>query len=216
LDRPIIRRNIPKWAFFIFNVTFISLIQSILLMAFSAAPAYTILLSSQFEKDITAADLAYFFIEFGLILSEWVSDGQQWDFHAAKHKYQKDAKVPKGFDQEELDRGFVTSGLWAYSRHPNFTAEQLIWFFLYQWSCFATNVLYNWTFVGIGFLILIFQGSTWLTELISVGKYPEYAEYQRNVGMFMPVSFKPYKTTVPQPKIIRTSELAKRQSRKSK
>ncbi len=101
-------------------------------------------------------------------------------YQTAKHQYQKDAKVPRGWNQADLDRGFVTSGLWAFSRHPNFFAEQSIWFVLYQWSCFATNSLYSYTFAGSAALILLFQGSTWLTELITAGKYPEYpAGWQR-------------------------------------
>lgn len=131
------------------------------------------------------------------------------DFHAAKHKYQAEAKVPKDFKytQADLDRGFNTSGLWAYSRHPNFAAEQLVWFVLYQWSCFATKNLYSYTFAGSAALIFLFQGSTWLTELITVGKYSEYPKYQKQVGMFLPKSLSPYKT--PLPKIIRTSDFAK-------
>jgi steroid 5-alpha reductase family enzyme len=107
----------------------------------------------------------------------------------------------------------VTSGLWAYCRHPNFTAEQTIWYILYQWSCYATKVMYSWTGFGVMFLMMLFQGSTWLTELITAGKYPEYKHYQRLVGMQIP-TLTPYKT--PAPKIIRTSELAKRQEEKEK
>ncbi len=34
--------------------------------------------------------------------------------------------------------------------------------------------------------LALFQGSTWLTEKISARKYPEYREYQKRVGMFVP------------------------------
>jgi steroid 5-alpha reductase family enzyme len=185
-------------------------------MAFSAAPAYTILLANQIEKDITVADLVYFSIEVGLVVSEWFSDGQQWDFQTAKYKYLGDAKLPEGHNQADLDRGFIASGMWAYSRHPNFAAEQIIWLTLYHWGCYATQVPYGWTFGGAAFLVMLFQGSTWLTELITAGKYPEYAQYQKKVGMFIPSSLRPYKTTAAQPKIIKTSELAKRQAKKQK
>ena len=63
---------------------------------------------------------------------------------------------------------------------------------------------------------MLFQGSTWLTEAISAGKYPEYSEYQKQVGRFIPSSFKGYSAPVHQPKIIRTSELLKRQQEKAK
>lgn len=115
-------------------------------------------------------------------------------YQSAKQEYNKDAKLPRGWRQDDLDRGFITSGPWAYSRHPNFLAEQAIWFVLYQWSCYATKTLFSWTFAGSASLILLFQCSTLLTEAITSGKYPEYSEYQKQVGMFIPKSFYPYKS----------------------
>ncbi|TPX12061.1 uncharacterized protein E0L32_007176 [Thyridium curvatum] len=208
----IVRKNIPAWLFHLFNLTFISFIQSILLFLI-AAPAYPLLLSSQFESELSTADMAYVVMELSLVLSEWFSDQQQWDYQTAKKQYQTTAKVPQGYTQAELDRGFVTRGLWAYSRHPNFAAEQSIWLVLYQWSCFATKTLYSWAAVGPSFLVLLFQGSTWLTELITSGKYPDYSDYQSQVGMFVPLGLG-YRPSPPkQPKVIRTSELAKKQKK---
>lgn len=137
------------------------------------------------------------------------------DYQNTKREYRETAKVPRGsnFSHEDLERGFITSGLWAYCRHPNFTAEQTIWFVLYQWSCYATKVMYSWTGIGSLSLIMLFQGSTWLTELITQGKYPDYKHYQRQVGMTIP-SLTPYKK--PEPTVLRTSELGKRQQSKEK
>ncbi|KAI0386094.1 DUF1295-domain-containing protein [Hypomontagnella monticulosa] len=212
----IIRRNVHPALFFVFNITFISFIQSILLF-FLAAPTYIILVASTIEQDISAGDISFTAIQLALILSEWFSDQQQWDFHEAKHEYQKTAKVPRGcgFSQEDLDRGFITSGLWAYCRHPNFAAEQSIWCILYQWSCYASKTFYSWAAAGPIFLIMIFQGSTWLTELISSGKYPEYKYYQEQIGAHIP-SLTPYRTPTATPKVIRTSDLAKQQKAKQK
>lgn len=66
-----------------FNVTFISFIQSILLFAFSCGPAYVIMLSTRFEPEISASDLYWFSIELLLVFSEWVSDGQQWGMYSS-------------------------------------------------------------------------------------------------------------------------------------
>jgi steroid 5-alpha reductase family enzyme len=139
------------------------------------------------------------------------------DYQTAKKEYQKTAKIPRGcgYTVEDLNRGFITSGLWAYCRHPNFTAEQTIWFVLYQWSCYAGNVAYSWAGSGPLFLIMLFQGSTWLTELLTDGKYPEYKYYQKQVGVLLP-SLRPYKAPIATPKIIRTSDLAKREKAKQK
>ena len=135
-------------------------------------------------------------------------------YQNTKREYQKNAKVPKGFEQTELDRGFVASGLWAYSRHPNFFAEQTIWFLLYQWGCFATNNLYNWSFVGSGLLMMLFQGSTWLTEGITASKYPDYAEYQKQVGKFFPTSFRPFRDVVYKSGSAKMAQPAKKKQQK--
>lgn len=103
--------------------------------------------------------------------------------------------------------------MWAYCRHPNFTAEQTIWFVLYQWSCFSCNVLYNWSAAGALSLMLLFQGSTWLTELLTANKYPDYKHYQQQVGMQIP-NLTPYEPR--DSKVIGTSELAKQQKAKQK
>ncbi|KAF4587771.1 DUF1295 domain-containing protein [Ophiocordyceps camponoti-floridani] len=207
----IVKSRTHPLAFFLLNVTFISFIQSVLLFTISCLPAYVILLSSRFQPEVSAADVGYFTVEVLLVLSEWISDGQQWHYQNAKRKYQQDAKLPKGWHQADLDRGFITSGLWAYSRHPNFLAEQAIWFILYNWACHATNTMYNWSGVGCASLILLFQGSTLLTESITAGKYTEYAEYQRQVGMFMPMSLRGYRSNTHRPKVINASDAAKRQ-----
>ena len=108
------------------------------------------------------------------------------DYQNAKKEYQKTAKATQDYAAEDLDRGFITSGLWRYSRHPNFAAEQSIWLMFYLWACQLSQTSYNWTGVGaLGYLIL-FQASSWFTELISSGKYTEYKDYQKQVGMFVP------------------------------
>lgn len=64
---------------------------------------------------------------------------------------------------------------------------------LYQWACYDTLSYVNWSFAGAMSYLLLFQGSTWLTELLTAGKYPDYREYQSKVGKFLPSPFKgPY------------------------
>ncbi|KYK60157.1 DUF1295 domain-containing protein [Drechmeria coniospora] len=210
----IVKSKIPAVLFFVLNVTFISFMQSILLFAISCVPAYAILLSAHHEPEVTAADVAYFSAEVALIVSEWFSDGQQWRYQTAKHKYYQDAKLPLGWTQADLDRGFNTSGLWAYSRHPNFFAEQTIWLVLYLWGCHGTNSLCNYTLAGSASLILLFQGSTWLTESITTSKYAEYAEYQKQVGRFIPTSLRRYQPPPYSANQIRARDSAKRQQDK--
>ncbi|KAG9235298.1 hypothetical protein BJ875DRAFT_440489 [Amylocarpus encephaloides] len=181
----LLRKRIGPPLFFVFNVAFISLAQSILLFLITT-PAYVLVLASRFGAEMSSADVLFSRVLMGLVLVEFFADQQQWNFQTAKASYLKLAKVPHKFEQEDLDRGFVVSGLWAWSRHPNFAAEQAIWVVLYQWGCWTSEAMYNWTFVGcMGYLIL-FQASTWFTELVTSTKYPEYAEYKRRVGKFIP------------------------------
>lgn len=123
-----------------------------------------------------------------IVVLEFFADQQQWNYHRAKGVYGQTAKVPSEYKytREQLDRGFNTSGLWAWSRHPNFAAEQTFWVALYQWSCLESNTFLNWTGAGAFGYLILFQASTWLTELISAGKYPEYKVYQGRVGKFLP------------------------------
>jgi steroid 5-alpha reductase family enzyme len=191
----ILRKQIPPPFFFLFNVTFISLAQCLLLFTVTS-PTYILLLASRISADPPSATapllawsnedfiICYFMV--GLILVAAAADQQQWWFQEAKKSYQATAKVPAGHKQSDLDRGFIVTGLWSYSRHPNFAAEQTFWVAMYQWSCLVSGSLYNWSGLGaLGYLAL-FQGSTRFTEQISGGKYPEYKEYQARVGKFLP------------------------------
>jgi steroid 5-alpha reductase family enzyme len=163
------------------------------------------LLAARLGETMSTADVVFARALMGLVLLEVFADQQQWsksspqkinipiaddlrfaDFQEAKRIYQKTAKVPHKFEQDDLDRGFVVTGLWSWSRHPNFAAEQSIWVVLYQWGCWTSQVLYNWTFLGAMLYLILFQASTWFTELITAEKYEDYKEYQRRVGKFLP------------------------------
>ncbi|KIW01214.1 uncharacterized protein PV09_07261 [Verruconis gallopava] len=188
---PIIKDKLGYWGMLALNVTFISFGQNILLLLITA-PAYIFLLASRLGSDtMQLSDIVFSRALMGLILVEFFADQQQWNYQEAKRKYRATAKLPADskYTQEDLDRGFNVSGLWSWSRHPNFLAEQLIWVTLYQWACYATDTYFNWTVVGVMGYLGVFQGSTWLTELLSAQKYPEYEEYQRLVGRFFPKLF---------------------------
>jgi steroid 5-alpha reductase family enzyme len=139
-------------------------------------------------NELTFYDSMFSKLIFVIVLIEFFADQQQWNFHGAKDAYKQTAKVPKeyNFTREQLDRGFNTSGLWAWSRHPNFAAEQGVWLALYQWSCSESETYVNWCFAAALSYLILFQASTWLTELISAKKYPDYKLYQQRVGRFLP------------------------------
>ena len=81
--------------------------------------------------------------------------------------------------------GFVSWGLFSISRHPNYLAEQLLWVVFYLFTIPATGDLVNISLAGPVLLILLFQGSTLLSESITGGKYPKYSRYRATVPRFI-------------------------------
>lgn len=177
--------------FTIFNFGFIAMAQSLLLLLITT-PTYVFVVAanSQASETFGLADLAFSRAAIFFIAISFFADQQQWNFQTAKHEYLNNARIPEPFkDQyapEDLERGFVVSGLWSWSRHPNFVAEQAVWLTMYLWCAFRTENYFQWTGLGVLGYLAIFQGSTRLTEKISAGKYPEYSEYQARVGRFFP------------------------------
>ncbi|KAL2816783.1 hypothetical protein BDW59DRAFT_175699 [Aspergillus cavernicola] len=177
--------------FFLLNITFISVIQPVLLLLLTT-PTYNFLLLARLPggEAFELPDLIFSRIAFFFIIIEFFADQQQWKFQNAKKEYNESARIPASlrdqYSPEDLERGFVVSGLWSLSRHPNFVAEQAIWLTLYLWNCYRTETYIQWTGMGVVGLMLIFQGSVRLTEEITASKYPEYQEYQARVGRFIP------------------------------
>lgn len=141
----------PRWAQALFNLTFISWFQNQLLLL-AAAPAYLFLLVAALPRaavpeawgDVNAFGTADLIFSRALILAliaEFFADQQQWAFHKAKKAYADTGVVPEGWEKQDLDRGFCVVGLWSFSRHPNFLAEQAVWVLIYQWGCFGSYPL---------------------------------------------------------------------------
>ncbi|KAI9824146.1 MAG: hypothetical protein M1826_007460 [Phylliscum demangeonii] len=176
----VLRRYISPPLFFLFDAVFIATIQPLLLFLITT-PTYALLLASRLTGDhFTTTDLIVTRLMAGIIIFEFFADQQQWDYQVAKRTYQRTAKPPKGYTATDLDRGFVVTGLWAWSP---------FWILLYQYAALVTDSLYNWTLAGALAYVALFRASTWFTELISARKYPVYREYQRRVGMFVPKVF---------------------------
>ncbi|KAF8470585.1 hypothetical protein BDZ91DRAFT_840794 [Kalaharituber pfeilii] len=179
-----VRKLIPRGFWWLFNAVFISWFQNVLLL-FLSLPAYLFLLVSTLPSDVLGqdagdihafgtADLIFSRSLVLAIITEFFADQQQWNFHKAKKAFLESGMqvVPEGWQRSALERGFCITGLWSFSRHPNFLAEQAIWILIYQWGCFVTDTIYNYTVLGPLALCAVFQGSTWLTEKISASKYP--------------------------------------------
>ncbi|MCO5583364.1 hypothetical protein L7F22_037274 [Adiantum nelumboides] len=207
---PVLREKLPRWAWELLALFFIAIAQNILL-ALTALPQYMILTStwSKLNKPAHPADELnkWDFLVAGLTIVnlslEMLSDQQQWTYQ--NYKRGKDAslndfppaKVKMLKEEADVKRGFLTKGLWRYSRHPNFFCEQINWWLFWSyvvitftpakgpvpWSTF----LKSYATLSPVLMNLLFISSTAFTEQITGGKYPAYKAYQKRVGMFLPL-----------------------------
>jgi steroid 5-alpha reductase family enzyme len=170
----VLRTRMPAWAWHAFNVAFIAGYQNLLLLLI-ALPAWQ---ASRLSTPFGAPDVVMIVLWLALLAGETLADQQQWEFHLAK------AARRAGGEREPL--GFVTTGLWAWSRHPNYFFEISQWWVLYAWAVLAGAPLLNPSIAGAVLLTLLFDGSARFTEWITAGKYPAYADYQRRVSRILP------------------------------
>lgn len=174
--------NRVSWA--AFDLFFISTFQNALVLSI-CLPALVCM-----ENNTPLGVFDYLAVSFGLLflLIETIADEQQMAFHTTKRKL-----LNEGRKLEELpapfNKGFNTTGLWSYSRHPNYLGEQGIWAALYVFvlgAGVATYGIFNWTLYAPMFLILLFLGSSAFQEGVSSSKYPEYSLYLAHVSKYIP------------------------------
>jgi steroid 5-alpha reductase family enzyme len=105
----------------------------------------------------------------GAIIIETVADQQLVAF----------AKVKKPGE-------IIKTGLWAYSRHPNYFGELSFWWGLYIFGL-AANPSYVWTIVGPIGMTAMFVGVSipWMDQR-SCERRPEYADHMKRVSGLVP------------------------------
>ncbi len=172
-----------RFRFGLFNLLFISFYQNILILLFTT-PMLMAAMNS--EKHLTLIDLVAGFLMLGFIVIEGIADTQLFRFHQEK----KAGVNALSQYKESLGKGFFSEGLWKYSRHPNFACEQGAWISFYFFGVAASGQWINYTVTGPLLLVLLFIGSSELTENISIGKYPGYTVYRKEVPKFIPGLFK--------------------------
>ncbi|MFW5686490.1 MAG: DUF1295 domain-containing protein, partial [Spirochaetota bacterium] len=189
---PILRKRIGRpilWQ--LFNLLFISGYQILLFVLFTL-PLYRLLL---FSGDASWATIALAGVLFLVVLAyEAIADQQQWTFQNLKHGLASEVPAWFGSDADErrralesdCERGFLTHGLFRFSRHPNYFGELAVWWVLYFYSCAVTGSFVHWSGAGALLLTLLFAGSTAFTESISSSRYPEYEAYQATTSPIVP------------------------------
>ncbi|KAI0312055.1 DUF1295-domain-containing protein [Amylostereum chailletii] len=203
----VLRTKIPRWLFQLTNLTFIAGIQNFLLLMLGFP---TLRVAREGPIPLTSTDYILAATALGLLAWEFTADNQQFAFHAFKAGHYRPSEHWPGaqltWTQADKQRGFCTKGLWAWSRHPNFFAEQMFWGVINLFPLLApkSNALgaHDPEPFGGGIpgairtiimllpcisLCTLFVSSTAFTESISLSKYPEgYAAYRRRVSMFVP------------------------------
>jgi steroid 5-alpha reductase family enzyme len=171
----ILRERMSPIAYQAFNIGFIAGYQNFLLFLI-ALPAWWAS-TSKLPFGPLDAILAALFL--ALLAGETIADQQQWNFHQRKM-----AARARG---EAVAPPFLDTGLWRYSRHPNFFCEQAQWWVVYAFTLAAGQSPVNPTLIGPVLLTLLFLGSTVFTEEITTSKYPSYKDYQRRTSMLVPM-----------------------------
>jgi steroid 5-alpha reductase family enzyme len=172
---PVLRARMKPWQFQVFNLLFITLYQNAILVLITL-PALTAYEHRGAALGVWDWVLAAAFLL--LLAGETLADQQQWVFHRQKAKVAADGGVPP--------QRFLTTGLWKWSRHPNFFFEQAQWWVVFLFGALAAGSLLQWTVLGAALLTALFVGSTIFTESITRSKYPEYADYQASTSPIIP------------------------------
>jgi steroid 5-alpha reductase family enzyme len=194
---PILRAKMHPLVFLLFNFSFIAIYQNLLLF-WIAVPAFEVMKAS---PALRSYDVAVGGAFAAMLLVETVADEQHWVFQSIKHSLTSAER--SRHVNPEIRQGFYQSGLFKFSRHPNYFAEQSMWVIVYLFSlcgawyadaaatapCVspASCSYLNWTVIGCVQLILLFQGSMTFGESITLAKYPEYAAYQRTTSGCIPL-----------------------------
>jgi len=175
-----VRKWYPGWRYEVFNLVFVVGFQQVEILAFTV-PAVTALQST---APLNYVDLAAAVLFLALLAGEALADRQMFDFQTEKYR-----RIGAGEPLGEYSRGFIETGLWSISRHPNYFCEVSMWWAFYIFSIAATGQVVNWTVLGAIFLTCMFvvpNASLDVTEALSSRKYGAYAEYQARVSRFFP------------------------------
>lgn len=143
----VLRKQVPAWFFQVTNLVFIGKycptlcckckahhihatagIQNVILFLLGI-PTYI----AVFQEPTALSTSDYVLAALALIdiAVEFTADNQQYSFQTYKHSNVLPANdwpfANLQWTPMDAKRGFITKGLWAWSRHPNFLCEQTFW-----------------------------------------------------------------------------------------
>ena len=123
-------------------------------------------MNSALDKQIDIFTYLGFVICFIGVLYEIISDQQLYNY-------------------KKNNKGIIETGLWKYSRHPNYHGEILFWWGIYFYGVSIENV-FNWIFAPIAMTIMfIYVSIPWIENKI-IKTRPKYIDYKSRVGVLSP------------------------------
>jgi steroid 5-alpha reductase family enzyme len=87
--------------------------------------------------------------------------------------------------KQKLPQGIMTSGLWKYSRHPNYLGEVVLWFGLLLYSTGTGNGWWGLLSFLIIFLLIRYVSGVPMLEKAKKGN-PKYQRYAEKTPVFFP------------------------------
>ncbi|MET0975549.1 MAG: DUF1295 domain-containing protein [Leifsonia sp.] len=170
-----LRGRMSPALFQVFNLLFIATYQNLLILGITL-PAWTVYAAGPTPLGVWDVAIAVLFL--ALLFGETVADQEQWNFHQWKKAETAAGRTP--------NPRVLQTGLFRYSRHPNFFFEQAQWWAFYLFAVAATGIVLHWTLLAPVLLTALFIGSTAFTESLSKARHPEYAEYQASTSAIVP------------------------------
>ena len=89
------------------------------------------------------------------------------------------------YNFKKNNTGIINSGLWKYSRHPNYYGEILFWWGIYFYGV-SCGTVFNWIFAPIAMTIMfLYVSIPWIENKI-IKTRPKYLEYKNKVSVLSP------------------------------
>jgi steroid 5-alpha reductase family enzyme len=161
------RRRIGD-AFWIVSLGTVFLFQAVLMWAVSLPVQWVVTTPS--SPDLGVLDLVGFGLWAVGLAFEAVGDLQLVEFKG------NPANADKVLD----------TGLWRYTRHPNYFGDCCVWWGFYAFACASRNGW--WTFIGPGLMtvLLLRVSGVPMLERSLMKRRPDYADYVARTSAFLP------------------------------
>ena len=163
----VVKERIGPTKFLWLNIAFVAPSQLLIVWLFTSPVHQAWVWRDQPLGWLDGVSAALFLLCFA---GEFIGDEQMWKFQQDKKR-----RIAAG---QQVVQPFIVTGLFRYTRHPSYLCEIGMWFAFCLFAVSASGDWFHWTGLGAVVLAAQFGGVIRMTEEISAGKYPTYAEYR--------------------------------------